>query len=337
MIRKNKQTDRPLYRDLIREAFVQAWSHRHVWVLGALAGILQTGGLYDVLLANIRTLQNQAQTFLDGGSANFVAAIQAQLATLSRFQASITGLSLFQGLLFAGLIAFAVFVLSLLGQMALVKGLSAKSRDKFSTRDLLAYASHHLWPAAGLNVFTLVLMWVLHFLVLIPFSAAITQLSYLTVGLYFVAFVAFLVAAVALTAIHLFALQAMVLDEEHLWPAILHGARLVREAWVVVLETGAALFVVGIGILLSALTAFVVMLVPLFLLLVTAALLQYWSLVSFGAYLAIALFFLVMVTAAAFTVTFQYATWQKLYLRLEEGTAMAKVFRLIRRLVHGTR
>jgi hypothetical protein len=44
-----------------------------------------------------------------------------------------------------------------------------------------------------------------------------------------------------------------------------------------------------------------------------------------------------MVTAAAFTVTFQYATWQKLYLRLEEGTAMAKVFRLIRRLVHGTR
>lgn len=327
MIRKNKQQIRPLYREVIKESLAVAWHKRWLWPFAIVAGILQTGGILDVILYRARTLSSQGHDLAT--SPWFQAWIRGVLSARgSTLTVWFMALGMIQGILYASLLVGAFLAISVIAQGALVFGLGGRLRGRIPTfRECLTMGARAFWPVAALNVVTLGLLWLAHFLVLIPLTFSIESPTVLTVITYFLAYLLFLLAAVALTTIHLFALNAILLQEATLMQALVRSYTLFKRAWILVLETAGILLALGTAVMAAAMLLFLVAGIPVFVIVISAALLQYPSVVVIGTDVLVGLFGLVMLTAGAFTIVFQYATWGRLYIRLGEGGAIAKLHR----------
>lgn len=334
MIRKNKNQHRPLYREIVRDAFATTWRERKLWIFALFAGILQTGGVYDVILVSIKRMPDQVQSLFDGQGMSALLAIERRFSGMDAIQSTLGFLSFLQGLILAIMIILAFWGLSAVAQGAITYALGTRSRGKGPTfRESLTVGARHLWPILTLNVFTLGLIWLARFIVLIPFAFSIKNPSLLSVFGYFLSFMLFLLISVALTAIHLLALNAIILDKAHLWPAICQAYEMAKRSWALVLEIGAIMFAVGALALAAGAILFFVTAIPLFLFMVATALLQFWTLLWIATVIGFILFFTIMVSAGAWAIAFQYAVWQQLYLRIGSGTASAKIIRWVRWLV----
>jgi hypothetical protein len=271
------------------------------------------------------------QTLFDGRGWQAMLAIEKRFSGMDTLQSTFGFLSFLQGLLLAVLIILAIWAFSAVSQGALAYALGTRSRGRGpSFREALTVGARHLWPVLTLNVFTLGLIWLARFIVLLPFAISIQNPSLISIFAYYLSFLAFLLASVALTAVHLFALNAVILEKAHLWPAICQAYAAAKRSWMLVLEIGAILFLVGTIALACGVILFVIAAVPLFLFMIAAALMQYWTLLWIATVLGIALFFVIMISAGAWAIAFQYAAWQQLYQRVGSGTASAKVIRWIR-------
>lgn len=331
MIRKNKNPHRPLYREIVRDAFATTWRERKLWIFALFAGVLQTGGVYDVILLSIRRMPEQVRTLFSGNGWQAMLAIEKRFSGVDAVQSTFGFLTFIQGMLLAILIILAIWALSAVAQGALTYALGTRSRGKGPTfREALTVGARNLWPIVTLNIFTLGLIWLARFIVLLPFAISIQNPSLVSIFAYYLSFLLFLLASVALTAIHFFALNAVILEKSHLWPAIRQAFNALKESWMLVLEIGAILFLVGATALAVGVIVFVIAAVPLFLFMIATALLQLWTLLWIATALGIALFFAVMISAGAWAIAFQYAAWQQLFQRVASGTASAKVIRWIR-------
>lgn len=332
MIRKN--ISRPLYREILGDALVMAWRERRLWILALFAGALQTGGIYDVLLASIAQLPGQVKGFFAVTPWYQFSQTQGFLSGTSFAERTINTLSLAQGVLFAICITVAVLGFSLIAQGALAYGLGGRTRVKGATfRQCLTVGARNFWPILTLNIFTLSLIWLARFFLLIPFAYSVAAPSYLSVGTYFLAFVLFILASILFTTIHLFALNAIILEQKSVWGAIVEAYALYKRSWVVIFELGAILLVFGAVMFFGAIAVFLIAAIPLFLLLASAALLGWWPVVWIGIGLGFLLFLALMIAAGTFTISFQYAVWTRLYRRLNEGHVFAKFTRWLRHLI----
>lgn len=316
------------------QAFVEAWRERRFWILGVFACILQTGGLFDVILTSIARIPSEANGLFLSQSPFTLANLRLAAANVSPLQTFLTYCTTTERFVFGLLLVAAIVGLSVIAQGALVYGLGAsKAKREISFKECLTSGAQTFWPVLFLNIVTLGLIGIGKFLVLIPFAYSIFAPSLLSVLTYFASFLLFLFASLALTAIHFFALNAMILRRLSLWNALTSGYHLYKKTWVIILELGVLLFLIGIILFGLAIFAFVLMAIPVFIITAAAAMSDYWGVVWFGLSFGLVLFFGLLVATGAFTVTFQYATWTALYRRAEEGKAVAKSIRTLHRLL----
>lgn len=320
-----------MYRDIVPAAVRGAWRHRWLWPIAILAGLIQTGGIVDAVLLSLKRIRLESITLFDASWSDSLGAIWGRvLGAPDLFAKILEAQSLVIGLT----VVVATLGLSFICQGALLFGVGGTVRGrKPSFRECLTAGANALGRIFALNLVTLGLTWLARFLLLVPLAVFTQQpssgIALASVGMS----ILYILAVLSLTAVHFFALNSIMLQDTHVTQALERAANMLRSSWLTIIEIAIILFGVGVLTLGIGLLIFLAMWLPLFLLQLGAALLNMDVLFVFANFLGTILFFLVMLSAGAFNVSFQYHAWNLLFVRLGEGGALAKIHRILRTLM----
>lgn len=331
MIRKNKKVHRPLYREVVPAAIKGAWRHRWLWPIALMAGLIQTGGIVDAVLLSLRRIRLESVTLFDASWSDSIGAIWTRIIGAPDIIGKILEA---QNFVIGLMVVVATLALAFICQGALAYGIGGGVRGRMPNfKESLHAGAMVIGRVFALNLVTLGLTWLARFILLVPLAVFSQQPSAgLAVASVAVA-VLYILTVLSLTAIHFFALNAIVLNDSHVTTALERGALMLRSSWLTVIETAVILFLVGLLTMGLGLGLFLAMWLPLFLLQLGAALLNMDILFVFANFLGTILFFIVMLSAGAFNVSFQYRAWNLLYIRLGEGGAVAKIHRILRSML----
>lgn len=323
---------RPLYREIIRDALQTAWREKRLWPLALLAGFIQLGGIYDTLFLHIRSFAERTQEIADPT----LPLIWLQL----RQHFFLDKVLLVQGLLLTALVMLGFTLFSLVAQGALVLGVDNDgTRSKRSVRDFLKLAAHRIIPLATVNIVGIGAIWLVGFFAAIPLLQSTVNPTISNVFAYILLFTALVIATVVFTSWHMLALNSLLIDELTFHESFTHAWRLLRHSWLTVLETAALLMITAFALYFGSLFISAVISTPLVLLLIASVLLVLPKAYLFLRLLIGAVFIVMLIVAGVLTITFQYATWNRLYHRINEGTAHAKThrfFRWVSKQLHST-
>lgn len=330
MIRKSvpSRGQTPLYRQILRDAFISAWKNRILWPLALFAMVLQTGGIMDAVFYTVDSLGSQVHD-----DSRFVMLGQVWAVITSLFHATdtvsfLSAISSVQNLLFALIFLIAILGMSVISQGALIFGLGRVFRgEKPHLHESLQAGARVFQPVALLNIVSYAFMWAVTSLLLVPATSFITHPTILSIGAYALSLILFILVSIITTTVHLFALNAIVFERSSLTDAIGTGLTLLRRHWLIVLELSVFLFFIGLGLLIAGFIAFMLAGIPLFLFMAIFNLLNAESLFYITYLLAGFAFIVVMLCAGACDVTIQYGTWERLYQRTISGNPLAKTHR----------
>lgn len=321
----------PVYRDVLKHAFINAWHERRYWPLAFFASILLTASSYDILLKSFDGIALQSARIAEG--TGLPTAAQALRAFADNASSVMNAAFALQVVMVLAIVIMSVAALSCITQGGLVYALGAVKRGRKPTlREALGVGGGAFWPVAALNAVSLSAIWVLRFFVALPLYLALQQPNQINWTLYLVSFIVFVPLAFMVSIVQIFALNAMILQGAPAADAVLRGYLLFKKHWVVVVETAAILFAitVGLGIVFSGLVF--VLLVPLVATILTAAVLGSQALYVTALGVALGLLLLGLFAASAFATQLYYASWTYLYRKLGEGGVIPKIHRWLRTL-----
>jgi hypothetical protein len=319
----------PLYRDVLKHAFRTAWHDRQYWLLALLAGILVTAGSYDVLWRAVTTISEQGGALsLPIGERVVEAFSRVRGDGLDRFISVLGGIEM---LMLLTAIVLAVGILSCIGQGGLVYVLGARHRGhEIRLAEAFRVGGRMLWPVIILNVLTFAALWVLRFLASLPLFLALEHTTATTYLIYLVSFAVFVLLSLIVAVIQIFSLNGVILQGATLSAAVHRSYEMFKRHWVVIVETAVLQVLLTVGIWFVIVIALLVLMLPIFLLALIASALQSSAIIGIAFVVGSLAFVLCLISAAAFTIQLQYATWSYLYRRLGEGGVIPKLHRVIR-------
>ncbi|MFA5935596.1 MAG: hypothetical protein WC787_01960 [Patescibacteria group bacterium] len=317
----------PIYREVLKHAFHTAWHDRQYWLLAILAGILVTGGSYDVLWRAVTTITDEGRYLSLPIGENVVAALSRN--GMSGFDGVISAIGGVQMLLVLAGIMLAVGALSCMGQGGLVYALGARRRkEDVRLLDALRVGGRLLWPIIALNTMAFALIWVLRFLAALPLYLALEQTTAATYLVFMISFGVFVLLSLIVAVIQIFALNGIVLQGASAADAIRRGYMTFKKHWVVVVETAVLQVVLTVAIWFAVMVGFLILMVPIFLLALIASAVQSSAIIGIAFVVGSLTLVIGLLGAAAFTIQLQYATWTYLFRRLGEGGVVPKLHRL---------
>ncbi|MDO8583581.1 MAG: hypothetical protein Q7R83_00175 [bacterium] len=317
MIRINEV--RPLYRHVMREALKTAWHERKLWVFALFAGVLQTGGVYDVLITSFRDMIAQIQSMPEVYLRTYGTSVGVR-SWMQTFSSSQTWINLAIGIVFVVIILGISFV----AQGALVHGIQTRAQgNPVRFKESLRVGWKHLLSIFGLNVLSLGVLWLVNAFLYIPVVYVLRGPSVWNVLATLALFILLCVVTVCLTAVHMFGLQ-LIVQSGGFWKNLRHTWSYFERSWVIVIEKAFLLLLIGMGILAAAIVLGLIVCIPGFLIFLAAMTLGFWTVASVVSIVSWLLFFVVLILAAVFAITFQYAAWHGVFVRLNEGQALSK-------------
>lgn len=321
----------PIYREVLKHAFHTAWHDRQFWLLALLAGILVTGGAYDVLWRAVTTITAQGNYLsLPIGERIITALSRLHLTEVNSVVSIMGGIEV---LLFLVAIILAFAGLSCIGQGGLVYALGARRRGHdVKLSEAFGVGGRMLWPVIALNAVTFAAIWILRFMAALPLYLALERTTTATYLVYLVSFCVFLVLSLVTSIVQIFALNGIVLQGAPTADAIRRGYELFKRHWVVVIETGVLQVALTIAVWFVIFIAALLLLLPVLLLVMIASVLQSGAIVGIAFTVGALTLVLGLIAAAAFSVQLQYATWTYLFRRLGEGGVVPKLHRVVRSL-----
>lgn len=319
----------PLYRPVLRDAFQTMWRNKGLWPLAIGASILLTGSVYDV----VWKMANALAPHLSLGS--FVGTFWSQATVawggLKPGELILGGIKVFQITVVFLVIAAALAGLSVICQGALVYTLGMGKRPgRGRIKQAMAVGAKAFWPVAVLNLLATAVLLATRSLLGLAISMVGNGVTTGGYFLYLLSFGVFTLVAVAAVIIQIFALNSMILQGATLVEGIERGALMLKEHWVIVCETAAILFLIGLGSWVVALLVNMVLAAPFFVIMLTAAAIGSSVLLTSVLWLGIGVFVVAMLTVVSAVVTLQYAAWTHLFRRLGEGGAVPKLHRVFR-------
>lgn len=323
---------RPLYREIFHDAWTMAWQRRTAWIVAIGAGILQTGGMLDVLSRLLSQRLNQlAPQEVTPSLPLLWSAVQQMIALGGNtFDKTLIGVKLSQAALLALLFGISILALALICQGALVYLIGVRGRfTKPTLQEAFAVGGRHLWRIAALNLLPLGAYVFIWFALLTPFGTLIPLTSTASIIAYIVAVATSLLVGFICTALHMLALQSVILDDAHVETSLKDAWLSLKRAWLPILEMSALIFAIGVALFIVSLVAFVIAILPILALVGVAIVFQAPTFADVLLLFCEALFILVMLATGGFTIAFQYASWNRLTGRTKKGLAVAKVVRIV--------
>ncbi len=331
-------TQESVYTTVITDALKTAWRDKRYWLLAFFSTVLFTGGAMDILFRTLDDIPVSAAAISSSGTT-----IQ-QLATgLSRFNLSPSGLlnaaSGLQAIFALAIVLLAILAFAVACQGGLVYAIGAVQRGSHPTLpEALRVGGSAFWPVAVLNILIHGSLWIVRFLA--AAAVAATLAGDITTAKQSASIVAFTLAFLftyAANVVHVFSLNAMMLQGAHLREAIRRSLHLLAEHWFVTVETALLLVIIDLAILFLVFGAYFLIALPFVTAMFTAALIQSDSLFYGGLAAGVITFFGLIFSAAGFTTHLKYAVWTYLYRRLGEGGVIPKLHRIVRQFTKSTR
>ncbi|MFA6099819.1 MAG: hypothetical protein WC750_02960 [Patescibacteria group bacterium] len=319
--------DRPVYREVIPQALKTAWRNPVLWIFGIFAAVLNTGGSLDACWKFFNTIQNQGNELFIGDTAVKIwnVGTYGGFHFLPFFQAILALLAL-------SLILLAVAGFACVSQGVLVQSIGGawKADTRGKLKAALTVSGRALVPIAILNALIIVSVWLARFLVSLPLAIALGKNSTLFTAIYLVSFVVFFALAIVLSVIQIYALNAMILQGASLSEAFHRAWLVLKEHWLVTLETAILQACVILILTILALVALLILCFLPAIFYVMAIFRNNFTLfqISTGMFVGIAALAIIFFTG--FTVTFQYALWTLMFRKLGEGGVVPKLHRFIR-------
>lgn len=330
-MRRTSPTNEPIYREVLKHAFRTAWFDRRYWILAVLAGILVTAGSYDVLIRAVSGITNNGQflSFLMDGT---VGRILSE-GSANAYHNTLSVIGGVEVLMFLTMLILATAAISCVAQGGLVFALGARKRGLEPTAtEAFRVGAQAFWPVVSLNVLVYAVLWILRFLAAFPLFLALNSSTQTNFIIYLVSFLVFLPLSFLTAIIQIFALNGMVLQGSTLGDALRRSFALFKKNWLVVLETAVIQIFLGFGVWFLFVLGLLLLLIPAFIMVMAAAIMQSGSLFVVAMIVGALIFVCALLTAAAFTIQLQYATWTYLYRRLGEGGVLPKLHRIARSL-----
>jgi hypothetical protein len=324
----------PVYRPILRQAFESSWKQKRLWIVSAVAGILLTGSVFDVVLHGAAALTPD-RPFL-----NALVSLWGRLAaawpSLSLSDIMLGSMNVLLFTAFCLIVAFTIFALSVIAQGTLVYAIGAGRRGRApSFRDALTVGARAFWPVFVLNVLALTVLLATRGLIAVVYGIVAADLSGAAFLLYLLSFILFVIIGGLTVVVQIFALNAMILQGATLAQGIERGIRVSRRHWVVIVETIAILFVISVGASVLAIAAGMILTVPYFIIAFTAIALRSVALWSAVTICFIAVCLIALIALFGYLVQLHYAAWTLMYRKLGEGGVLPKMHRMARRFIHG--
>ncbi len=321
--------DKPVFREIIPQALRFAWTHPTHWVLGIFAAILFSGGALDIFWKFWDSIQTQSNVIYLSNSIQrfwYAAGTASGPADWMVYAKALGAIAIFL------VIVFTFLGFSCICQGALVHAIGTyKKNKKKSLKQALTIGSRAIFPIAILNIILIAFIWIARFGVSFPLAIALGDSSPLFTAVYIVSFTVFAVLTLGLGVLQIYALNAIILQGATLAKALERGWKIIREHWLVTLETIVVQSLVILVLLMAITVAGIILTFP-------ATILFYYAFinsnvlmfqVSLGILLAVMLLLALFTTG--FSVAFQYATWTMMFHKFGEGGAIPKLHRIIRR------
>lgn len=327
MIRKKPSAlFRSFYREVVPASFKTAWHERWMWPWAIFASAIVSGGLFDVAANIFHSVRGTGSLLLTPA---IFQTVQGWVRDFSVNPGN--GAYNVINIVVTILVSVGVFLLTCVAQGVLVYGHGGRAVGKDTlSRTAVKSGTKHVWQVLGLTLVTGFLAWIIRFALLIPYVLSQRTPSVVLTLVSIVGALVYLALTVLLIATHLFALNAIVHQGARFAEAILRAWDMARREWLHLIELGFVLWLINALAITAAVLAFGVMGVPIFLVMVAAALLGNPT-VLYATYLfGTILFVVIMFITAAITVSFQYGVWHNLFLRLGEGGLSPKIHRLVR-------
>ncbi|MFA5129856.1 MAG: hypothetical protein WC477_02935 [Patescibacteria group bacterium] len=325
----------PVYRVVLKDAFVFTWREKKLWIFATIAGFLLTGSLYDVVWSKLNALG--AQGSIVTTFAPFLAQAQNTWSHLSVTQLIFGSLNVFLLTAFLLILIFAVYSASVIAQSALVYSVGSKKNEAPPIREALMVGARAMWPVFALNIIASAVLMALRSLVAIILAFVSTNPGSGSFYAYIFAFVFFTAVAIAVVIVHIFALNAMILQGATLAQSIERGITLLSRHWLVATETGAILFLISVAGYIAIIIGGLLLAIPYGILLFTAALIKSGFIFAAVTVVFLALFLVLTIAIFGFIVLLNYASWTYLFRRFGEGGVVPKLHRLVRSFTHQTK
>lgn len=323
------------YRNLLKQAWKITWKHKFLWFFGLFSTLLAAGGSieYKILDQNINQGLVNGSLLNAGAFAQFIYTLRNLcfgffnlftydvLTIINVLTIIIICLTLTIALLWLAVSSQAALII---GVKKIIGGNGKKKEEVITIREGLTAGHKKFWEVFGLNIIIKIAVNAVLFIVSLPLLLLALKDSNWLVIVYVILFIIFLPIAVSLSLMLKYAIAYSVLDNERLIRSIEKACKLFRKNWLISLEMAIILFIINFFAGLAILFSMLVVFFPFFL---VGMSFNFTWLIILTVFLA--LVFLVICGSALST--FQISTWTNLFIRLKEGTILAKLERIFSR------
>ncbi|MDD4995202.1 MAG: hypothetical protein PHW53_01920 [Patescibacteria group bacterium] len=324
----------PIYREVLREAWFFAWRNKVLWVFGFFAGLMMSGGIYDLgvkMFGRVTNLGSAWQAVSQGMPFESALGLPDKLSGIKQLF-TLENVWLITAVLVALAIGLGLIWLSVASQGALITAAAGKAKNKLMPAgDAFTLGMHKFWPLLGINVSLKVAIALLVMFTTFPLFLLLSANIALNAALYLVSFLIFIPAAVIVYFIAMLASCYVMLRNKGYGSALYHAWELFKRHWLICMELGFLLFVISFLIGLAIVLIFLVISLPIMLLVLAAVALASNAAFLVILILSVLIFAGVMIFGSAFTVTFQYTAWVMLFERLASRGGLSR----LARWVHG--
>lgn len=320
---------KPLYREILKNAWQLTWKNKSLWILGFLATFLGTSGVLEIILrgfgrvyANIWSPLSLIQSSYPG--APFVTTffdLQGSLQiSLKTILVPIILLLIFIGLLWICASA----------EGGLIWAIKNKKKTAISASEAFIHGKKFGFRIILINIISKLLIALSFLATSLPMLLVFQRSGFGFAMLYFVTFIIFFPLILIISFLTIFTICGMVLHNKHLGGAVADAWHVFRKNWLISIETSLILFgislISGLAVALFAILLFM----PIMLLSFVGAAVGIPSITYIVMVLALIVLVALIVVTGSILTTFQINTWTLLYEQLVKAGGLSKIVRIIR-------
>lgn len=321
----------PLYRRVIRDAWHIAWHHKHLWIFGFFATFIGFGGTADIFMGGYDKVADVAPTAWPGSPLMLVPGVGTMKALMSFSPYPFLSLTIFLavGAVMTALLAWIVTV----SIGALIA--SIKKIERGGDADFLAamkFGASNFWQLFGVNVVVRLVIFLAFLITSANLFTALRDRDPVSILMYVGTFIAYLGVSICAGLTGVYASVWTTVKGTGVTESLRRGWKNFSQHWLVSIENGLLLLLVGSVVGLAMLLALMIVSVPLIFLLLLAVALKAQALIGGVIALAAIILIFAIVLVGSFLTTLQVASWTVLWTELNEGKPVAKLVRLARKM-----
>lgn len=319
-----------VYKQVLKSSWQITKHNRWLWFFGLFAALLGNGGIFNILIKNVTSVQNQGGIITDLNSIFTQGAVGALLATAQEVFVNLNTVSIL-ALLAIALFAIFLLWLAVVTQGGLISGsFRLYKQQPTDFKESWERGLSKLWPVLGLNISTQVVTYVLLLVLGLPFALLYITTQNLVWQWIFliISYMIFVPLAIIIASIVQFAVMYVVIKNDNFWLSIKEGWTLFKNNWLVSIEMALILFVINVLAGLGLIIVSMFLMLPFLLLGFIAVYLSIAGLFNFAFMLGIIILITAVSVFGAIFAVFQISAWVILFTKLTEEKVVPKILRL---------